>query len=151
MAGRADSSGSLAGARASNPFPRYDPELALLVTAPPTGAGWLHEIKRDGYRIGAAVRRTPKSRTTAATLLSRRGLDWTKQFPAIAAAAATLPVHDALLDGEVVILLPDGRDDFHALQNVGRRQDPRLVYFAFDLLHLDGESLFRMPLVARKE
>ena len=141
----------MAGGRASDPFPRYDPELALLVAVPPTGAGWLHEIKRDGYRIGAAVQRPAKSKSNKATLFSRRGLDWTKQFPAIAAAAATLPVHDALLDGEVVILLPDGRDDFHALQNVGRRQDPRLVYFAFDLLHLDGESLLRLPLLARKE
>src|SRR3954469_20976405 len=132
-------------------FPRYDPELALLVAAPPTGSGWLHEIKRDGYRIGAAVQRTPKSKTNKATLLSRRGLDWTKQFPAIAAAAATLPVQDALLDGEVVILLPDGRDDFHALQHVGSRPDPRLVYFAFDLLYLDGKSLLGLPLLARKE
>jgi len=141
----------VAAAGARNPFPRYDPELALLVAAPPTGAGWLHEIKRDGYRIGAAVQRTAKSKPNKATLLSRRRLDWTKQFPAIAAAAAKLPVEDALLDGEVVILLPDGRDDFHALQNAGGRQDPRLVYFAFDLLYLDGESLLRLPLIARKE
>jgi bifunctional non-homologous end joining protein LigD len=135
--------------RPTDTFPRYDPQQALLVAAPPTGAGWLHEIKRDGYRIGAAIHRPPQAKT--ATLLSRRGLDWTKHFPAIATAAAALPVHDALLDGELVVLLPDGRDDFHALQNARARQDPRLVYFAFDLLYLDGESLLRLPLLARKE
>jgi bifunctional non-homologous end joining protein LigD len=134
---------------ATEPFPRYDPQLALLVEAPPVGDGWFHEIKRDGYRIGAAIRRNGTSKT--ANLLSRRRLDWTKQFSPIAAAAATLPADDALLDGELVVLLPDGRDDFNALQHAAGRPDPRLVYFAFDLLYLDGKSLLKLPLQARKE
>jgi bifunctional non-homologous end joining protein LigD len=73
--------------------------------------------------MGLAVR--PGSKKNRVTLLSRRSLNWTAQFPAVAAAAAALPVADALLDGELVIQLPDGRDDFNALQNAAGAQDPQ--------------------------
>jgi bifunctional non-homologous end joining protein LigD len=124
--------------------PPYRAQLALLVDAAPEEAGWIHEVKYDGYRIGSAVERG------RATLWSRRGKDWTAQFPEIAAAAARLPVRGALLDGEVAAVLPDGRTSFQALQNAfagGRRN---LVYFVFDLLHLDGEDLAARPLLERK-
>jgi bifunctional non-homologous end joining protein LigD len=102
-------------------------------------------VKYDGYRIGCAIE------GKRVTLWSRRGKDWTAQFPEVAAAARELPVRSALLDGEVAALLPDGRTSFQALQNAfstGAR--PPIAYFVFDLLHLDGEDLARRPLVERK-
>jgi bifunctional non-homologous end joining protein LigD len=125
-------------------LPVYRPQLAELVTAPPEGAGWVHETKYDGYRIGAAVE------GGRVTLWSRRGKDWTAQLPEVAAAALALPARSALLDGEVAAVLPDGRTSFQALQNAfsGPRRDLR--YFVFDLLFLDGEDLSGLPLRERK-
>src|SRR6266496_283682 len=136
------------GAAPTGRPPPYNPQLALLVTSPPSGPGWLHEIKYDGYRIGMAVAEDRGGRR--ATLLSRRQLDWTKNFPAIAAAGARLQVRSALIDGEVVVLLPDGRTDFSALQNARGGAGSRLTYYAFDLLFLEGQSLERLPLSERK-
>ncbi len=124
--------------------PEYRAQLALLVAEAPAGAAWVHEVKYDGYRIGCAID------GGEVTLWSRRGKDWTAQFPEVAAAARRLRVRSALLDGEVAAVLPDGRTSFQALQNAfagGRRE---LVYFAFDLLHLDGEDLSERPLLERK-
>ncbi|BDG04459.1 non-homologous end-joining DNA ligase [Anaeromyxobacter oryzae] len=126
------------------PAPAYRAQLATLVAEPPAGDGWVHEVKYDGYRIGAALERG------RATLWSRRGKDWTAQFPEVARAVEALPARRALLDGEVAAVLPDGRTSFQALQNAfsgGRRS---LVYFVFDLLHLDGEELSGRPLLERK-
>lgn len=118
----------------------YHPQLAQLVKAAPSGPEWVHELKYDGYRIGCRVQ------DGRVTLLSRRGNDWTTQFPEIAKAASALKVTSALLDGEVCSVLPDGRTSFQALQN----STGRLIYFVFDLLYLDGRSLLREPLDARK-
>ena len=129
------------------PASEYRPQLATLVKAAPDGAEWLHEIKYDGYRIGARLR------AGRVTLRSRNGRDWTGAFPEIARAAAELDAGDALLDGEVALVLPDGRTSFQALQNasgaagVGRGS---LAYFVFDLLRLDGTRLDRLPLEERK-
>lgn len=124
----------------------YRPQLATLVTQPPAGDEWLHEIKFDGYRIGCFIR------NGRATLISRNANDWTRAFPEIAAAAARLGARDALLDGEVAMLLPDGRTSFQALQNAstGTASRAPLVYFVFDLLRLDGRSLESLPLADRK-
>ena len=125
--------------------PPYRPQLAQLEKEPPEGSGWVHEVKYDGYRIGCAVE------GGRATLWSRRGKDWTAQFPEIAAAAARLPVRTALLDGEVAVVLPDGRTSFQALQNVlSTGPGAELAYFVFDLLWLDGEDLAPRPLLERK-
>jgi bifunctional non-homologous end joining protein LigD len=123
----------------------YRPQLATLVKDPPEGDGWLHEIKFDGYRIGCSVERG------TVTLWSRRGNDWTRDFPEIAKAAGRLRVGSALIDGEVAVLLPDGRTSFQALQSslAGERRG-ELVYFAFDLLELDGSEVWREPLEERK-
>ena len=129
------------------PHPDYTPQLATLVKDAPSGDGWLHEIKYDGYRIGCRIR------GSRVTLISRNGKDWTEAFPEIAAAAAKLPTTDALLDGEVAIVLADGRTSFQMLQNAfsGDRSRGTLIYFVFDLLRLDGERLASRPLLERKE
>lgn len=122
-----------------------EPQLATLVERAPPGARWLHEIKLDGYRILARVE------GGSARLISRRGRDWTARFPEIAAALAKLPVAAALIDGEVAVVLADGRTSFQELQGALQgRADPRLHFFAFDLLHLDGRDLTQAPLHERK-
>lgn len=132
------------GARARPPE-RFDAQLATLAKQAPAGDAWLHELKLDGYRIGCRVD------GGEVTLLSRRGNDWTAQFSQVAAAARRLPVETALLDGEVCVVLPDGRTRFQALQNArtGTNRAP-LTYFVFDLLHLDGEDIGALPLDERK-
>ena len=127
------------------PAPDYRPQLATLVKAAPTGDDWLHEIKFDGYRIGARVR------NGRVALYTRNGNDWTSAFPEIAEAVQALGVGDALLDGEIAMVLPDGRTSFQALQNAGASGRGTLAYFVFDLLRLEGERLETLPLEARKE
>jgi bifunctional non-homologous end joining protein LigD len=133
------------GARASS-LPRFvPPELATLVDRAPSGEEWLHEMKYDGYRILARIDHGH------VTLLSRNGRDWTDKFPAIAEAAASLSVERAMLDGEVVVLLPNGTTSFQALQNfLSGAYSDRLVYMVFDLLHLNGRDLTPARLEDRK-
>jgi bifunctional non-homologous end joining protein LigD len=123
----------------------YQPQLATLVDAPPAGPAWLHELKYDGYRMGCAIARRQVQ------LISRSGNDWTQAFPEIVRAARSLPVRSALLDGEVAIVLPDGRTSFQALQNAAAG-GPRtgIVYFAFDLLEYNGRDLRPLALDQRK-
>jgi len=124
----------------------YDPQLAVIVKAPPAGDGWLHEIKYDGYRIGCAID------GRGVRLISRNGKDWTHVFPPIADAARKLRAKDALIDGEVAMLLPDGKTSFELLQQAaaGSTSHGPMVYFVFDLLRLDGERIDRLPLEERK-
>jgi bifunctional non-homologous end joining protein LigD len=124
----------------------YKPQLATLAKAPPAGDEWLHEIKYDGYRMGCAV--FPRG----VRLTSRNALDYTSAFPEIAADAKALGVRSALIDGEVAVLLDDGRASFQALQQAMSSPSARagLVYLVFDLLELDGEPLLNQPLEARK-
>ena len=75
-------------------------------------------------------------------LLTRTGLDWTNKYPAIGAAIALLPARQAYLDGELCGVRPDGTTSFTLIQNASdTRNAGALVYFVFDLLHLDGEAL----------
>jgi bifunctional non-homologous end joining protein LigD len=121
------------------------PQLALEATELPSTSGWLHELKLDGYRIQAR-----KSGDKVA-LLTRSGLDWTHRIPTLAAAIAALPAKDITLDGEAVVLAPDGTTNFADLQASFQdgAQHP-LSYFAFDLLHLDGHNPRNLPLRERK-
>jgi bifunctional non-homologous end joining protein LigD len=124
----------------------FTPQLAVLGTVAPTGPGWLHEIKLDGYRIGCRIH------AGAIRLFTRSGLDWTTTFPEIQAGVARLPVSSAFLDGEVAVVDPDGRTSFGALQDAlsgGPRQG--LTYFVFDLLHLDSEDVGALPIEERKQ
>jgi bifunctional non-homologous end joining protein LigD len=148
----ADLASAVPGAR-RGALPRtVEPELATLVSEPPSGGQWLHEIKFDGYRVVCEVR------SGKARLLTRHGKDWSDRFAPVAAAAAELPVDTAVLDGEVTVLLPDGKTSFQALQEsigdgdgaAARLAGAAMVYFAFDLLHLDGYDLRAAPLAQRK-
>jgi bifunctional non-homologous end joining protein LigD len=119
------------------------PQLCVLQKQPPPGPGWGHEVKLDGYRMQLRIE------AGAATLKTRKGLDWTAKFPEIAAAAGALP--DAIVDGEVVALDSSGVPDFAALQAALSAGDTaRLVFFAFDLLFSD-QDLRPEPLTTRKE
>jgi bifunctional non-homologous end joining protein LigD len=118
-------------------------ELCTPVERPPSGAGWGHEIKFDGYRVQLRVE------DGKAVLKTRKGLDWTDKFKAIAKAAQALP--DALIDGEIVALSDKAAPDFSALQAAisdGKTDD--LILYAFDLLFTEGEDLRRLPLGERK-
>ncbi len=122
------------------------PCLATLSDKAPDSDNWLHEIKFDGYRIQARLDRGKVK------LLTRKGLDWTRKFPTVAAAVAKLPAKDALIDGELVAEGPDGLSSFSLLQqDLKASRHDRMAYYAFDLLHLDGADLRQKPLVTRKE
>jgi bifunctional non-homologous end joining protein LigD len=132
------------------PVPKRDeefrPELATLVSEAPTGDEWIHEIKFDGYRTGCLVE------GAHCRLVTRNGNDWTARFPTISGAARRLRVRTALLDGEVTVLLPDGRTSFQALQNAfGTGTANDMVYFVFDLLELNGRNVSAEPLEERKK
>lgn len=122
------------------------PALATLAPRAPAGRRHVHEIKFDGYRLQVRLE------GGRARLITRTGLDWTERFGRrITAALAALPVTDALIDGEVVVEGGNGASDFSALQaDLSAGRDDRFVYYAFDLLHLDGHDLTRVPLLARK-
>lgn len=122
----------------------FTPQLALLVKSAPDGDEWVHEIKYDGFRIGARLEHGKVK------LISRNGQDWTGHFPSVAHAVAELPAEQALLDGEVAAVLPDGRTSFQALQNAGAR-GAQIIYFVFDIIHLDGADVAALPLEQRKE
>ena len=127
-------------------LPPFQPvQLAALVDHVPPGDRWLHELKYDGYRTLIAVG-GGKGRA-----YTRSGLDWSDRFAGIIADAVTLDVQSALIDGEAVVTLPDGRTSFQALQAALKGNPGKIDYFAFDLLELDGEDLTQFPLVERKE
>jgi bifunctional non-homologous end joining protein LigD len=122
-----------------------EPELATLSAKPPVGAPWLHEVKFDGYRMQASIK------NGKVMLRTRKGIDWTERFAPIASALATLPIEDALLDGEIVVEDASGIADFAGLQKALKDGDvDDLVYYAFDLLHLNGHDLTKVPLDQRK-
>jgi len=119
------------------------PELCTPVERPPTSEGWGHEIKFDGYRVQLRVE------GGEAVVKTRKGLDWTDRFKAIAREGGEL--EDMLIDGEIVALDHDGAPNFSMLQAAisdGKTDD--LVFFAFDLLFADGLDLRRLTLRDRK-
>jgi bifunctional non-homologous end joining protein LigD len=128
------------------PLPDFvPPSLALLRDEPPGGAGWVHEIKFDGYRMQARLDRGK------VRLLTRKGLDWTGRFPNVAAAVAALPARAALIDGEIVVEDAHGVASFSALQTaLKENSQDAFVYYVFDLLHHDGRDLSGLPLTERK-
>jgi bifunctional non-homologous end joining protein LigD len=120
-----------------------DPQLATSLDKPPTGSGWAHEIKFDGYRM--------QLRTVGgnAVLLSRKGLDWSSKFPEIVRAGAALA--DGIFDGEVVALDHTGAPDFAALQAaISDVRTKDLVFFVFDQMFERQEDLRSLPRSERK-
>jgi ATP-dependent DNA ligase len=145
---------------------RYQDRAGLGMTAkspttwlsPPSGSGRAsrrsstsrrrvrrHEIKWDGYRISITV---DEGKTKVRT---RKGLDWTEKFPAIATDAAKLACRDATIDSEAVVLDAKGRPDFSALQAAIGEGGANIVAYAFDLLFLDGQDLRPRPLSERRQ
>ncbi len=121
------------------------PQLATLVDGSPTGAGWINEIKLDGYRMLCQLHEG------SVTFWSRNRKNWTAKLPTLSKAIAGLKARSALVDGEVVSLDPDGRSDFARLkEEIANGDEHHFVYDVFDLLFLDGEDLRRLPLLDRK-
>ena len=119
-----------------------EPCLPSPAKAPPSGPGWLHEIKHDGFRIlarrdGAGVR-----------LITRHGNDFTNRFPFITTAVGKLPVRSCLIDGEAIVCDENGLAVFDLIRRHGAGE--RAVLSAFDLLELDGKDLRRKPIETRK-
>ena len=123
-----------------------DPQLAQETEAPPEGAGWLHELKLDGYRMQA------RKSGRGVQMLTRSGLDWTYRVPSVAEAVARLPLKSVTLDGEVVVLAADGTTNFADLQASFQQgaKNP-LTFFCFDLLHIEGHNPRNLPLRERKQ
>jgi len=137
---------SVRGARLARLPESIPPQLATLVNSIPGGNEWLHEVKFDGYRI---LCRIDKGKVT---LLTREAQDWTDRFEALVNPAKELGVRQAFIDGEVVALDENGINDFQMLQNsLKQNSSSNLVYYAFDLLHVDGSDLTSARLIDRKE
>ena len=138
---------SLTGARRSESAPRFiRPQLASPDIDPPAGDGWIHEIKFDGYRTLAIID------DGNVRFMTRRGHDWTERYGSLADPFAKIPCRRALIDGEIIVQGERGVSSFAALQDALREGDShRLLFYAFDLLHLDGWDLTTVPLVQRKE
>ncbi len=137
---------AIKGARKAKLPAFVPPMLATLAASPPSGERWLHEIKFDGYRLQARIE------GGSVKLLTRGNLDWTSRFgDDLAKGFQQLPIQAGILDGELVVEAGTGASDFSALQSdLSEGRSNRFVYYAFDLLHLDGYDLTALPLIERK-
>lgn len=120
------------------------PMAALAVDALPEGPEWSYELKLDGYRAliikdGASIQ-----------VRSRNDKDLMPMYPAVAAAARCVQAEQAVIDGEVVAVDKQGRPSFQALQHRGTHSTHSIVFYAFDLLHLNGEDTTGLPLKTRR-
>jgi bifunctional non-homologous end joining protein LigD len=118
------------------------PAQPVLRLKPPAGADWVHEIKHDGYRI--IVRRDGPT----VRLYSRNAYDWTLRLAGIATAAGVIKAKSFTLDGEAVVLGPDGLSRFEELSRRGGARTA--ILYAFDLIEHDGEDLRNLPFLERK-
>jgi len=120
------------------------PMLATPVTEPFDRQDWFFEVKFDGFRAIAEVE------DRKVRLYSRNQLSYVDRFPAVVAALENLG-HDAVLDGEIVVMDEKGRPRFELLQNYAKERQGQLAYQVFDILYLDGHDLRALPLRRRKE
>jgi ATP-dependent DNA ligase len=120
-------------------------QLTQLVQAAPSGPQWLHEMKLDGFRMAARIERG------RATLLTRTRLDWSTKYPSLLTALKAVRAKSAYFDSELCGVGEDGLPSFAETQAAtdGAR-GVRLVFYAFDLLHIDGRDTTRLPLLERK-
>jgi bifunctional non-homologous end joining protein LigD len=121
------------------------PQLCEIRPAPPEGEGWLHEMKYDGYRLQLVLDQG------RARLHTREGHDWTPRFHALAKAGEALKANSAVIDGEAVVFDDEGLSDFPVLVDSLKHGHGGIALAAFDLLHLDGEDLRKLPLTERKK
>jgi bifunctional non-homologous end joining protein LigD len=121
--------------------PFIPPALPKLRASPPTGEGWLYELKFDGYRVQL------HKAGFSSSFCGRNGGDFTRRFPAIAAAILGLPTKSCIIDDELIAAGRHGQPDFLALLH--GRHVPTCVY-CFDLLELNGRDLREQPLVQRR-
>jgi DNA ligase D-like protein (predicted ligase) len=129
----------------SSRLPKFiAPQTPTLSANPPSGPGWVHEIKHDGFRT---LLRLDRGRVQA---FSRGGHDWSDKYGRIVEACGKLRCRAALIDGEVIVQDKNGISDFAALRAAIEGASHRLVMFAFDLLFLDGKDLRRLPLIERR-
>lgn len=119
--------------------------LPTLVDAPPAGDRWTHEIKYDGYRTQLHLDRAGHRAFT------RNGFDWTPRYAALLNAAEKLSCQSAIIDGEVIVQDEHGRSDFNALRVAIEQTPNKLIFYAFDILTLDGRDLRIEPLELRRE
>jgi bifunctional non-homologous end joining protein LigD len=110
---------------------------------PPSGPGWLHEIKFDGYRVIA------RKDGEQVRLWARTTSDYTSAFTRIRDAVATLPVESALIDGEAIVLRPDNTSDFEALRS--RQGQAAAILVAYDIMEMDGQDVRPEPLEERRK
>jgi bifunctional non-homologous end joining protein LigD len=119
-----------------------EPCLPSPAKAPPSGPGWIHEIKHDGFRILA------RRDSAGVRLITRAGNDFSSRFPFIAMAVSKLPVRSCLIDGEAIVCDENGLAVFELIRRQGAVANA--VLCAFDLLELDGRDLRREPIERRK-
>jgi bifunctional non-homologous end joining protein LigD len=130
------------GTRAKMPA-EIKPMLATLVDAPFDDSDWSYEVKWDGYRSIAYID------NGKATLSSRNNKPFTEKYYPITAALETTNLN-AVLDGEILVIGKDGKANFGALQNWRSEADGDLIYYAFDILWLDGKDLMHLTLHERR-
>ena len=121
-----------------------EPQLATLTEHPPQRSGWIHEVKHDGFRTLLV------SEGKQARAYTRNGFDWSDRYSTIVKAASKLGCRSAVLDGEVIVQDGRGASDFDALQFAIRWRPERLIFYAFDLLYLNGNDLRDWPLLERR-
>jgi ATP-dependent DNA ligase len=128
--------------RAEQSFPRFEPCLPRPASEPPAGAGWIHEIKHDGFRILA------HRRGRSVRLITRNGHDLADRFPLAAEAIEALPVRSCLIDGEAIVCDDNGLAVFQLIR--GHGTNARAILCAFDLLEVNGEDIRREPIEAER-
>jgi bifunctional non-homologous end joining protein LigD len=124
-------------------FGIIEPCLPSPAKAPPSGPGWLHEIKHDSFRILA------RRDASGVGLITRSGNDFSSRFPFIAMAVGKLPVSSCLIDGEAIVCNENGLAVFELIRGHGSKASAALC--AFDLLELEGKDLRRQPIEIRKD
>jgi bifunctional non-homologous end joining protein LigD len=120
------------------------PQLCTRASKPPSGPGWVHEVKYDGYRMVAVID------SKGARFYSRNKLDWTDRFRTLAGAVEKLVPRDGILDGEIVIFDDAGRSDFGLMQQALSEGGGTFYYIAFDLLRVNGKDYRAYTLLERK-
>lgn len=121
------------------------PQLPTLVDDPPEGGDWIHEIKFDGYRSQLLIE------GNGVRVFTRNGFDWTEKYAPIATAATAMGINTpAIVDGEIIVTDDMGKPRFGELRGALKGASHRLVFMAFDLLHLNGHDLRGLPVEDRR-